>query len=983
MFRFLLAASLLVPVAFAQNLPGFQWIQEIDSSGGDSFAGLGVDAVGNTYIAGSTYSATFPVKAAAQSHSASAGLYRIDGPGSAYAALGITSAYYVVVDPQNPNTIYAVTPSGLQRSVNAGAAFTPISVPSANLWSLAINPANDQILYVGTFDKGLLKSTDGGATWNASNGSLQPAQPNEFEFEGIWIDPTNPNTVFANALAEFIRSSDGGATWQVLFSGTDILSVTFDAANPGVLYAATNQGTVSKSTDHGLTFVSLTTPTGFGAVLPDPNHSGRLIGSTPGGLYESDDGGATWTEKIAFTFSNPDTILAADWANGFLYTGNQYVVRITSDLQTQTPVGPPSIGFIGNIAISNGHAYVAVQGTRDVFVTKLDPAGNIVYSTYYGGTGDDIATAMTADKSGNVYVTGTTTSGDFPVTKGAFAASGGAFLFKLNPDGTVGYSTRFSGATPAALAVDAAGSAYVVGSSLGNLPVTPGAFQSTCPCGVFSTGFNTAVRPNGVTTDLAIITESGFATKFDPSGATLVYSTYVGGTQAFSNNIVSVIAVAPDGTAYLGGGNGIFHLNATGSALLASLTSAPIGPQAMAVAADGSLYVAGSTQTGATVQFQPTAGAFEATVPGPPQLPGQGSYYVPSEVIAKWDAGLTHMLAATYFGGAKQTTAIAFDSAGNVYIGGETPPLGLPARTPLQEGFASGTGFLSELSGDLSTLLFSTYLGNNQPFQVQGLGVSTDGNVVIGGVTGQLNNVNSSPMNIWVNSVTPAPPPALRIDAVVNAASLLDGAISAGETIVVQGAGFGSSAQLSIGGVAVQPVSMSSSSITAVVPASAPANAAVVQVTSGSASSNQVLVPVTTAAPGIFSQNGNGYGQGYILNKDGTLNTPSNPAKPGDPITVFATGVGPVSFTQGYAVTQYPVDVYVDGFFADGIEAFMGPVSGLPGSVYQIQVYVPNPATLVSANPNLKGFVFPPLVGVTMVINGVVSQYGISFSISN
>jgi uncharacterized protein (TIGR03437 family) len=218
---------------------------------------------------------------------------------------------------------------------------------------------------------------------------------------------------------------------------------------------------------------------------------------------------------------------------------------------------------------------------------------------------------------------------------------------------------------------------------------------------------------------------------------------------------------------------------------------------------------------------------------------------------------------------------------------------------------------------------------------------------------------------------------------VVNAASLLDGAISAGETIVVQGAGFGSGAQLSIGGVTVQPVSMNGTSITAVVPANVPANAAVFQVTSGGASSNQVLVPVNAVAPAIFSQDGSGFGQGYILNKDGSLNTPSNPAKPGDPITVFATGVGPVSLTQGYAVSQYPVNVFVDGFFANGIEAFMGPVTGLPGSVYQIQVYVPNPATLVSANPNLQGFTFPPLVGVTMVINGVVSQYGISFSIAN
>jgi uncharacterized protein (TIGR03437 family) len=981
MFRFVLAAAALSQIAFSQKMPVFQWVNEVDSSGQDSLAGLGVDAVGNTYIAGSTYSANFPVKNAVQSHIASAGLYRIDGPGS-YAALGIGSANIVAVDPQNPTTLYAVSYSRLEKSVNGGTTFSPLFLPSSEIWSVAINPANDQILYAGTFDQGLFKSTDGGATWAASNGSLQPIQPNEFEFQGIWIDPANPNVLLANAIGNFVRSADGGATWQTLVSGNDVLNVAFDTANPGVVYAVTVQGTVSKSVNDGQTFTSLTTPTGFGSVLPDPNHSGRLIASSPGGLYESDDGGSTWALKINLSFINNDMILAADWANGFLYTGNQSVVRITTDLQTMTPVGPPAVAFIGNVAAVNGHAYVAVQASHDVFVTKLDPSGNILYSTYFGGTADDIATAITVDKSGNVYVTGTTSSSDFPVTKGVYATSGGSFLFKLNSDGTVGYSTYFSGGSPAAIAVDAGGSAYIAGTSGGNLPVTPGAYQSSCNCGSFSTGFRTATRPSGVVSDLTIFTESGFVTKFDPTAATLLYSTYIGGTGEFSTSLVTAIAIAPDGTAYLGGQNGIFHLNAAGSTLLASQSSVPIGFQALALGADGSLYVAGVTQNGATTSFQPTAGAFQATLPGPPQLPDQGSYYVPSAVIAKWDAGLANLLAATYFGGSKQTNAIMFDAAGNVYIGGETPPLGLPARTPLQEGFASATGFLSELSGDLSTLLFSTYLGDNQSFAVQGLGVRTDGSVVIGGVTGQINNANSGPMNVWVNSLTLAPSPALRVDAVENAASLLDGAISAGETVVVQGAGFGSDAQLSISGMVVQPISMNSTSITAVVPASVPPGAAVVQVSSGGASSNQVVVPVSAAAPGIFSQTGSGFGQGYILNKDGTLNTPSNPAKPGDPITVFATGVGPVSFTQGYAVSQYPVNVFVDGFFADGIEAFMGPVQGLPGNVYQIQVFVPNPATLVSANPNLQGFVFPPLVGVTLVINGVTSQYGISFSIS-
>ena len=57
---------------------------------------------------------------------------------------------------------------------------------------------------------------------------------------------------------------------------------------------------------------------------------------------------------------------------------------------------------------------------------------------------------------------------------------------------------------------------------------------------------------------------------------------------------------------------------------------------------------------------------------------------------------------------------MTLDASGNLYVGGNTAPQGLPTRTPLQGGFAESTGFLSELSGDLSTLLFSTYFGDNE-----------------------------------------------------------------------------------------------------------------------------------------------------------------------------------------------------------------------------------------------------------------------------
>ena len=138
--------------------------------------------------------------------------------------------------------------------------------------------------------------------------------------------------------------------------------------------------------------------------------------------------------------------------------------------------------------------------------------------------------------------------------------------------------------------------------------------------------------------------------------------------------------------------------------------------------------------------------------------------------------------------------------------------------------------------------------------------------------------------------------------------------------------------------------------------------------------SNPVYVPAAEASPGIYSVDGNGFGQGYILNSDGTQNSPDNPAAPGSAITIFVAGQGPFSLDHGYAVTALAPSVYVEGFYCNGIAAVSGPVDGLPGNVYKLSVYVPDPAALVKNNPDLATFKFPPQVGVKLVMGPVSPQ---------
>jgi uncharacterized protein (TIGR03437 family) len=385
----------------------------------------------------------------------------------------------------------------------------------------------------------------------------------------------------------------------------------------------------------------------------------------------------------------------------------------------------------------------------------------------------------------------------------------------------------------------------------------------------------------------------------------------------------------------------------------------------MTMSPDGNIYIAGSAG-----DFKTTPGAFLPNRPAYPSWPGAGST-TSRDGIARLDPQLRQILAATYFRGSYETyiQALATDPAGNLLIGGGTTPRSLPLLSPLAQGFGgSTTGFVSRLTPDLATLTFSGEFGDNELFTVTGLGIGANGNVLLGGSTGLSDTL---PANVWANSISIPSPAALRIDSVVNAASLLTDPVSSGETIIVRGAGFAPGSKLLIGGSPVPTIYQTATAITAVVP-SGLKDAATFQIQSGNALSNTVLGAVAPASPGLFSVDGSGVGQAYILNQDGTRNTPDNPAATGERITVFATGVGALTFDGIYAVSQYPATALIGGgYYCQGVAAIEGPVDGFPGAVYQLTVIVPSIPTLT----------LPVTASVVLQFNGAQSQKGLAISL--
>ena len=498
------------------------------------------------------------------------------------------------------------------------------------------------------------------------------------------------------------------------------------------------------------------------------------------------------TDNIALTTGPGDLAvgtsqgLALDSEGSAYVTGHTYSI----DFPTENPFQsePPA----------------KLAGTPGVwptaFVTKFSPDGSsLVYSTYLGGNGWDIAYAIAVDSSGDAYVTGQTDSPDFPITAGAYqticspvpnntgeasasSACGtsdtSAFVTKLNATGTgLVYSTFLGGyaswAYATAIAVDTAGRAYIAGNEddICSIDFT---FQSCFPTttgAVIGGG-----SPGGRSPQYA------FAAAFDPTGSQLLYSTLFGGTDYACENgcggtYGTAIAVDANGYFYLTGETSASDLPTTAGVI--QPTAAPLGPGGYYVEAwrgfiakfrpvtstgGASLayatYLGGHTAnlndyiSGVTIDsesnayivgytnspdFPVTKGAY-STVCGP------GGATCSAAHVTKLNSSATVIHWSTFVGGAKSdgsdsvywTGPIQLDGAGNVYLIGQNWP-GFPMINPVEPTPTGGAlpVLVAELNPQGARLLFSTTIGSDglDAENPAGLAVDTAGDVYLAGNT--------------------------------------------------------------------------------------------------------------------------------------------------------------------------------------------------------------------------------------------------------
>lgn len=946
-FVWLAAASL---PAFGVKLGA---VHQYGGSEAETVTGMARDSGGNLFVAGTTYSYNFPANVN-QLHPGSSDLWRGNIPMFSHRAARVFS---LAVDGSR-RAILASTSSGLLRSTDLGDTWTggAQGLPAAqNGGMLAVGA--DGVAYFALFGSGIFRSLDGGITWSASTNGIGQNRYQGFA-DQIAVDPRNPANLLATDTisGRMFRSTDEGAKWNALQQA--IGYIAFDPSRANVVYGV-NSGSLYRSTDDGVTWTALealfqradrVTVDAAGVVYCTSSQAGDRIAV-------STDGGVSWfTRNVTGAGA-----IAADLDSGKVYAATAAGVFVSADsfLTSSKISAAPEVSSLAIIpAAAPGAPGVVFSASSDAFaegyVMKLDPSGNLIWATYLGGSGYDFATAVAVDASGSVYVLGTTSSPDFPVTPGALTETvPGNFLVKLSPAGSVTYSATFGqGGAVTGLAVDSAGNAYTAGTA---------------------TTF--------IGTGLLSIPQTRAATcKIDASASQVIYCTNIDGGSARS------IAVTPDGTAYLGGTERIWRLSPGVTPVFEwDLPGATVS--ALALDSDGLLYAAGNTTS---PQFPVTAAAYQQQfVPAfYNQIAGALNANSGDHAFVLRISG-NDIVNSTLLEGEnwEHALAIAVSKSGEVTVGGTTASNSFPLAGAFQTRFAYYTGFVARLTRDLSTLLFSTYAGDTHNFQVSGLAISDDGGVLFAGDTSNQSsffgstNELAQTSDIFVAALNQIPPTTPQITGVLSAASQNGTRIAPNQNIVVAVEGVASPDSVVL--LDDQPLPLLSTSggrIVANIPNDRAVTAAsTVRVSSGGALSDPLLVQGAAVAPAIYTRDLSGHGEGLVFHEDGSLNSADNPAAPGSIITVACTGVGHVGFDGDYAVADTPVSVYVDGFYANGVDAHMVRIPGIDGDVYAIRVYVPD--------PKIDGFKMPPFVSLTLNIggtanaSGILSQPGVGISI--
>jgi hypothetical protein len=394
------------------------------------------------------------------------------------------------------------------QATNAGSGFDP-----ANVFITKINLSGSALVY-STYLGGSGRDAGSGIAVDPSGNVYVTGQANSFDFPTVnALQPVSKACCGVNGTTGFVAKLNP--------SGSALIYSTFLGG------FGEDSGDAIATDAAGNAYVTGMTSSPF---FPSPCNGCNF--PTTANALQPNLGGAPGIARNAFvTKINP---------NGSAFVFSTYLGGGSDDEGGSIAVDTAGNVYVTGLATSSAFPTAnafqpALKGGRDAFITKINASGSaFIYSTYLGGSGDDSGSGIAVDSSGSAYVTGGTSSADFPTAsplQSTLVGSGNAFLTKMNPSGSaLVYSTFFGGSdtTAAAVAVDQLGNAYIAGFTESTSFPTLNAFQPT-----FGGSF-----------------ADGFVAEINASGNALVYSTFLGGSGA---DFASGIALDPLGNAFVTG----------------------------------------------------------------------------------------------------------------------------------------------------------------------------------------------------------------------------------------------------------------------------------------------------------------------------------------------------------------------------------------------------------------------------------------------
>jgi hypothetical protein len=428
-----------------------------------------------------------------------------------------TSNYFVGSDPTQWHTNLANYASVQYHNVYQGIDLLYSGTSQHQLeTTFVVNPGADphaiQMTFPGT--TGISLDARGNLILHTASGDVTQQAPGAYQL--------NADGSRTPVSSQFVRQANGQVGFRVgAYDPSKVLYI-----DPTVVYSTYLGGS---GTDSGQ------------SIAVDRFGNAYLVGTTASPDFPLANPGQSQPpvhQSLFVTKFSP----AGDRLIYSTYLGDTHPSGSGFDLGYGIAVDPSGAAYVTGQAsdtsypVTPGAIQPVLRGPTNAIVTKLAPTGNqLVYSTFLGGNGTDVGRSIALDNAGDAFVAGSTTSQNFPLinpVQSSLKGSQNAFVTELNPYGSgLAFSTYLGGSgsdQANGIALGSNGIIYVVGStSSADFLTTSGAFQTTA-------GGNGDV----------------FVTAFNPNGAGLFYSTYVGGTGADQGN---GIAVDGSGWAYVTG----------------------------------------------------------------------------------------------------------------------------------------------------------------------------------------------------------------------------------------------------------------------------------------------------------------------------------------------------------------------------------------------------------------------------------------------